>query len=70
MSRLDGPCKFCKTVNRDCYEHCHKSTDGKHVADSKSAKQADGADFVVDFNCKLCHQSGSVEVDPKDIIWG
>jgi hypothetical protein len=69
MSRLDRPCKFCKTINRDCYEHCQKSKDGKHEASPFSGVAAEELPFVIDFWCKFCHQSGSVEIDPKDIAW-
>lgn len=63
------PCKFCKKINRECYEHCHKSKDGKHEALPRSAQQADGCDFTIDYFCKNCQQSGGVKINPKDIVW-
>lgn len=53
-----------------CYDHCQGTPNGEHEADPFSASQADDTEFVVDYTCKHCHQSGGVRVEPKDIQWG
>lgn len=62
-------CRHCNTEQDKCYRHCHESDDGKHVADALSAQQADDMDFVVDYACIKCGISGSVMVNPDDIMW-
>lgn len=52
-----------------CYDHCQGTSDGSHEADPLSAQQADSPEFIVDYNCKHCWQSGGVIVNPKDIAW-
>jgi len=51
------------------YEWCQQSVDGLHEADPFSAQQADGTEFIVDYTCRHCGQSGAVIVNPKDIGW-
>ena len=53
----------------ECYEHCHKAEDGKHEADPNSASIPAGSEFLVDYTCKHCGSSGSLAVNPDDIMW-
>lgn len=54
---------------------CSNSPDGRHAADPASARGADGAgrnrgtDWLIDFNCLHCGQSGALRVNPADIKW-
>lgn len=48
---------------------CPKSPDQLHEADPRTAVKADGAHWIIDFNCKHCGRSGSVYVDPRNISW-
>lgn len=73
---VDGtPCEhdlaLVLTSEKD-YSKCPASPDGqgRHVADPRSAQQADGVDFVVDYFCKNCGQSGGLVVAEADIDWG
>lgn len=61
-------CPQCKAGEK-CYAHCKESATGLHEADPRSAQQADGTDFVVDYYCRRCHQSGAARVQPADIQW-
>jgi hypothetical protein len=60
-------CKHCSKTN--CYEHCQETEDGKHEADPTSGTVPAGSEFLVDYTCKHCGQSGAVAVDPKEIQW-
>jgi len=60
-------CKHCSKEN--CLEHCQETEDGKHEADPQSATVPAGSEFLVDYTCKHCGQSGSLAVDEKDIMW-
>ena len=54
---------------------CPKSKDFKHHPDPAGITPADGAgkergtDWIVDVNCKHCQRSGSIRIDPKDIVF-
>jgi len=48
-------------------EQCSESDDGKHKPDGFSARQADGAEFIVDYICAHCGCSGSAAVFPEEI---
>lgn len=50
-------------------KECPESPTGKHKADPQSASTHDAPDWVIDYNCKYCGLSGSVSVDPKDMMW-
>lgn len=54
---------------RKDYEKCDESKNGKHEADPASGQVAHRENFIIDFTCKHCGQSGSVAIDPKDINW-
>jgi hypothetical protein len=57
------------------YSHCPDSPDGKHRANPATAQpdhdagRNRGTDWIIDFNCIHCGQSGSLKVDPADIQW-
>lgn len=70
--KISSHCDHCEkpTLKSDCFIHCHDNTSGVHEANPRSATQADGSDFVVDYTCKHCGQSGSVAVPEADITWG
>lgn len=52
-----------------CYDHCQEAVDGQHEADPSSGVAPKMPDFVIDYNCRHCGQSGAVAVNPKDIQW-
>ena len=62
-------CAHCKLTTVQCFEHCHKTEDGKHVPDPYCLVPVTGIDWLLDTRCKLCGCSGSVCVDPSDIRW-
>lgn len=57
------------------YTRCDPSPSGRHAADPVSAKAADGAgpnrgtDWLVEFHCRYCGETGSIRVDPAHIAW-
>lgn len=67
------PCKICSADR--CYEHCQKTTDGRHVPDPAGITPADGAgrnrgtDWIVDISCKKCGALGSTRINPEDVQW-
>ncbi len=48
---------------------CPDSPTGEHEADPQSADVRNAPDWAVDYSCVHCGQSGSVAVDPEDIMW-
>jgi hypothetical protein len=64
-----GLCRVCFEPKDSCYAHCHNAKDGKHVPDLSTIQQANGAEGVIDVNCKVCGVSGSMRIDPKDIVF-
>ena len=63
-------CTHCPVCGEDqCEEHCYESQTGEHEAGPRSGSIPDGVDFVVDFTCRHCGQSGGLAVDPRDIQW-
>lgn len=48
---------------------CPSSPNGAHSPQPNTARPADGAPFIIDFNCAHCSYSGSVRIDPSDIQW-
>lgn len=67
---LGGSISEPHRVSEPNYNVCERAVDGKHTADPQSAVQADDTDFIVDYRCKHCGQSGAVAVEPRDIQWG
>jgi hypothetical protein len=61
-------CRHCQ-VFLPCYDHCQETEDGAHLPDPYSATQAEDTKFTVDYNCKLCGQSGGVQILPENIEW-
>lgn len=63
-------CKICGV--EECYEHCQVAANGCHQADPGSAQAADSLDWIIDFTCRHCGQSGSISlrIDAADIQWG
>jgi hypothetical protein len=58
-----------KAVAEQDDNHCDEAEDGKHVPDPESISPRSSQEPVVDINCKLCGQSGSVTIKPEDILW-
>lgn len=48
---------------------CPKATDGKHIPDPESIATRSSKEMVVDIWCKNCGCSGSVTIDPKNVLW-
>ena len=62
-------CKVKGCGKEQCHEHCQVAANGCHQADPKSARAANSVDWIIDFWCRHCGQSGAVKVDPADIQW-
>jgi hypothetical protein len=66
-------CKHCGKEN--CYKHCQSADDGKHVPDPKAitpdqdSGQGRGTDWIIDVSCVNCGTSGSLKIDPADIVF-
>ena len=60
--------KHEKKAKQDSDLHCPKSPTKQHEPDGFSAVQAPFS-LVLDLNCKHCGRSGSVTIDPKEILW-
>lgn len=65
-------CRICG--NCECYEHCPNAVDGKHVpnpytVNAQEDQDCHGGMMVFDIECELCGLSGSVTVDPKDVVF-
>jgi len=70
--KIAGLCRVCFEPTEQCFSHCHDrdSKDSKHVPDLRFIRTADGAgEGVIDVSCKVCGVSGSMRIDPKDIIF-
>jgi len=65
--RYKTGCKFCGKGS--CYAHCSCSKEGEHEPAMSTLRPADGAEGIVDVNCRLCGLSGSCRINPKDIVF-
>lgn len=75
-SKYDTPeCSICEhsvewVPGEGDADYCPKTEDHRHVIDHHTVHPADTrGEVLVDFNCRACGRSGSVEIDPEEVNW-